>query len=49
MPWGVHSEYTEEEGPEVDVDEEQEAIDRAEEGEEHTETFDVADALDRLD
>lgn len=48
MPWGVHSEYTEEEGPDVEIDEEQEDVERAEEGQEQTEAFDVEDALERL-
>ena len=34
MPWGVHSEFTEEEGPEVEIDEdgEEEKVDRGKEG-----------------
>ena len=49
MPWGVHSEYNDEGGPEVDIDEEQEDVERGEEGSEQTEEFDVDDALSRLD
>ncbi|WP_153300668.1 hypothetical protein [Halococcus hamelinensis] len=49
MPWGVHSEFTEEEGPEVEIDEEQEGVDRTEEGTESTEAFDVDDAIANLD
>jgi hypothetical protein len=48
MPWGVHSEYNDEGGPEVDIDEEQEDVERGEAGEERTEEFDVDDALSRL-
>jgi hypothetical protein len=49
MPWGVHSEYNDDGGPEVEIDEEQEDVERAEEGEEETEEFDVDDALSRLE
>ena len=49
MPWGVHSEYTDDGGPEVEIDEEQEDVERAEEGTEETEAFDVEDALSRLE
>lgn len=48
MPWGVHSEYTDDEGPEVDIDEEQEEVDRTEEGSETTEDFDIDDAIGNL-
>lgn len=49
MPWGVHSEFTEEERPEVAIDEEQEGVDRTEEGSETTEDFDIDDAITNLD
>lgn len=50
MPWGVNTEFTEEEGPEVEIDEEQEEkVDRGEEGLETTEAFDVDEALSNLD
>ena len=49
MPWGVHTEFTEEEGPEVEINEEQEAIDRNEQGSETTEDFDIDDAISKLD
>ncbi|MDZ7850449.1 MAG: hypothetical protein U5K70_06455 [Halodesulfurarchaeum sp.] len=49
MPWGVHSEYTDDGGPDVEIDEEQEDVERGEEGKERTESFDVADALSRLE
>ncbi|WP_154019883.1 hypothetical protein [Halococcus sediminicola] len=48
MPWGVHTEFTDEEGPEVDIDEEQESVDRNEEGSETTEDFDIDDAISNL-
>ena len=48
MPWGVHSEFTDEEGPEVDIDEEQERVDRSEEGSETTEEFDIDEAISNL-
>ncbi len=49
MPWGVHTEFTEEEGPEVEIDEEQEEANRNEEGSETTEDFDIEDAISNLD
>ncbi|MGN8219521.1 hypothetical protein ACTG0T_14445 [Halococcus morrhuae DSM 1307] len=49
MPWGVHTEFTEEEGPEVEIDEDQEGVDRGEEGSEQTEAFDIDDAIAELD
>lgn len=49
MPWGVHSEYNDDGGPEVEIDEEQEDVERADEGQEQTEEFDVDDALSRLE
>lgn len=49
MPWGVHSEYTDDGGPEVEIDEDQEDVERGEEGEERTAEFDVEDALSRLE
>jgi phosphopantothenoylcysteine synthetase/decarboxylase len=48
MPWGVHSEYSNDEDPEVDIDEEQEEVDRTEEGSETTEDFDIDDAIGNL-
>ncbi len=49
MPWGVHTEFAEEEGPEVEIDEEQEGVDRNEEGSETTEDFDIDDAISKID
>ncbi|WP_338741341.1 hypothetical protein [Haloplanus salilacus] len=50
MPWGVNTEFTEEEGPEVEIDEDQEeTVDRGEEGSETTDAFDVDEALSNLD
>lgn len=51
MPWGVHSEFTEEEGPEVEIDEDGkgEEVDRSEEGSETTEDFDIDEAISNLD
>ena len=49
MPWGVHSEFYEDEGPEVEIDEEQEGVERGEEGSEKTEDFDIDDAIANLD
>jgi hypothetical protein len=49
VPWGVHTEFTEEEGPEVEIDEDGEEIDRSEEGSETTEDFDIDEAISNLD
>ncbi|WP_299332546.1 hypothetical protein [Haloplanus sp.] len=50
MPWGVTTEFTEEKGPEVEIDEEQkERVDRGEKGTETTKEFDVDEALSNLD
>ncbi|WP_280536091.1 hypothetical protein [Halopenitus sp. POP-27] len=49
MPWGVHTEFTDEEGPDVEIDEDQEVVDRGETGSETTETFDIDDAISNLD
>ena len=49
MPWGVHTEFTDEEGPEVEIDEEQEAIERSEDGTETTEAFDIDEAIADID
>ena len=49
MPWGVHSEYTGDEDQTPEIDEDQTDVDRAEEGEERTEAFDVDEALSRLE
>lgn len=49
MPWGVHSEYNDDESQDVDIDDEQEAVDRGEEGTETTEDFDIDDAISKLD
>jgi hypothetical protein len=49
MPWGVNTEFTEEEGPEVEIEEGQEKVDRNEEGSETTEAFDIAEAISKLD
>ncbi|MDZ7702219.1 MAG: hypothetical protein U5J98_09250 [Halobacteriales archaeon] len=48
MPWGVNTEFTETEGPEVEIDEDQEDVERAEEGSETTEAFDIDDAISNL-
>ena len=50
MPWGVNTEFTEDEGPEVEIDEEQkEKVERSEEGSETTEDFDIDEAISNLD
>jgi hypothetical protein len=50
VPWGVNTEFTEEEGPEVEIDEEQqEKVNRSEEGSETTPDFDVDEAISNLD
>jgi hypothetical protein len=49
MPWGVHTEFTDEEGPEVEIDEEQEAVERSEDGTESTEKFDIDEAIANID
>lgn len=49
MPWGVNTEFTEEEGPEVEIDEDQEKVDRTEEGSETTQDFDIDEAISNLD
>lgn len=49
MPWGVHTEFTETEGPEVEIDEDQEGVDRGEEGAATTEDFDIDEAISNLD
>jgi len=50
MPWGVNTEFTDEEGPEVEIDEEQdEKVERSEEGSETTLDFDIDEAVSNLD
>ena len=49
MPWGVNTEFTEDEGPEVEIDEEGEKVERSEEGSETTLEFDIDDAISNLD
>jgi len=49
VPWGVNTEFTEEEGPEVEIDEDQEAVERSEEGSETTLDFDIDEAISKLD
>ncbi|MEA5389391.1 hypothetical protein VB779_21825 [Haloarculaceae archaeon H-GB11] len=49
MPWGVNTEFTEDEAPDVELDEDQEKVDRPEEGTESTEDFDIDDAISNLD
>lgn len=49
MPWGVHSEYTEEDAQDVEIDEDQEGVDRGEAGSETTEDFDIDEAISALD
>lgn len=48
MPWGVHSEYSEDESQDVEIDEDQECVERGEEGTERTEAFDIDDAISNL-
>lgn len=48
MPWGVHSEYNDEESQDVEIDEDQEGVERGEEGTERTEEFDIDDAISKL-
>ena len=45
----VNTEFTEEEGPEVEIDEDQEKVDRTEEGSETTQDFDIDEAISNLD
>jgi hypothetical protein len=49
MPWGVNSEFTEEEGPELEIEDEPEAVDRSEGGSEKTQDFDIDEAISNLD
>jgi hypothetical protein len=49
MPWGVNTEFTEKEGPAVEIDEEGEKVERGESGTETTADFDVDDAIANLD
>jgi len=51
VPWDVHTEFTEKEGPDVEIDEngEGEEVDRGEEGSETTEDFDIDEAISNLD
>lgn len=49
MPWGVNTEFTEDEPMEVEIDEEQEGVDRSEEGDETTEDFDIDAAIENLE
>ncbi|WP_248896923.1 hypothetical protein [Haloplanus halobius] len=49
MPWGVNTEYTEDEAADVEIDEDQEKVDRSEEGSETTADFDVDEAISNLD
>jgi len=49
MPWGVHAEFTDEEGPEVEIDEDQAAVERGEDGTETTEAFDIDEAIANID
>lgn len=49
MPWGVHSEYSEDEAQDVEIDEEQEGVERGEGGEETTEDFDIDEAISALE
>ncbi|WP_251344129.1 hypothetical protein [Haloplanus halophilus] len=49
MPWGVNTEFTDDEGPEVEIDEEGESVDRGEEGSETTQDFDVDEAISKLE
>ncbi|GAB6861509.1 hypothetical protein ACFR97_04575 [Haloplanus litoreus] len=49
MPWGVNTEFTEEEGPEVEIEEDQEKVERSEEGSETTQDFDIDEAISNLD
>ncbi|MGQ5517853.1 hypothetical protein [Halococcus saccharolyticus] len=49
MPWGVHTEFIDEEGPEVEIDEGQEEVERGEDGSETTEAFDIDEAIANID
>jgi hypothetical protein len=49
MPWGVNTEFTEDEAQDVEIDEDQEKVDRSEEGSETTEEFDIDEAISNLD
>ncbi|MCD2204594.1 hypothetical protein [Halobacterium sp. KA-6] len=49
MPWGVNSEFTEEEGPEMEIEDEPETVDRNKEGTEETQDFDIDEAISNLD
>ncbi|MFC7046055.1 hypothetical protein ACFQH6_12105 [Halobacteriaceae archaeon GCM10025711] len=49
MPWGVNTEFTETEGLEVEIDEEQEKVERTEEGSDTTQEFDIDEAISKLD
>lgn len=49
MPWGVNSEFTEEEGPEIEIEDEPEKVERNEEGSEYTQEFDIEEAISNLD
>lgn len=49
MPWGVNSEFTEDEGPEMEIEDEHETVERNETGSEHTQDFDIDEAISNLD
>ncbi|GGL64638.1 hypothetical protein [Halocalculus aciditolerans] len=49
MPWGVNTEFTENETEDVEVDEDGEPVNRGEDGEETTDDFDIDDAISNLD
>ncbi|MFB6126499.1 MAG: hypothetical protein ABEJ79_04270 [Halolamina sp.] len=49
MPWGVNTEYTEDEALDVEIDDDAEPVDRDEEGSETTEEFDIDDAISNLE
>ncbi|GAB3317616.1 MULTISPECIES: hypothetical protein [Haloplanus] len=49
MPWGVNTEFTEDEPQDVEIEEDGEKVDRSEEGSETTEDFDIDEAISNLD
>jgi len=49
VPWGVNTEFTEDEAQDVEIEEDGETVDRSEEGSETTEDFDIDEAISNLD
>jgi len=48
MPWGVNTEFTEEERPAVEIEDNQEKVERNKEGSEHTQNFDISEVISNL-